>query len=69
VETGEIIGYVLTRGGAPGGPCLFLERDVEGRGVCTIYETRPDVCRRFDCHGAGGRRLVALGYVADRRAR
>ena len=54
------MGYVLSRGAAAGGPCLFLARDGEGRGVCTTYETRPDVCRRFDCDGGG--QLVAPGY-------
>jgi len=62
VDTGELVGYVLNRGAAPGGACLFLSRDAEGRGVCSIYDTRPDVCRRFDCAGAGRLRLIGLGY-------
>jgi len=67
IEAGAPVGYVLNRGGGPSGPCLLLERDSQGRGVCTIYPTRPDICRRFDCEGAGGRRLVALGYAVDHR--
>jgi len=67
-EAGEVVAYVLNRGGGPGGPCLFLERDALGRGVCTIYATRPDACRRFDCAGAGagGRQLLTLGYAIPR---
>jgi Fe-S-cluster containining protein len=48
----------------PGGPCLFFSRDAEGRGVCDIYDTRPDVCRAFDCRGEG-RQLIALGFILD----
>ena len=61
-EREEVIGYVLNRGGAAGGACLFLGRDAEGRGVCTIHATRPKVCPAFDCHGAGRLQLVALGH-------
>lgn len=31
------------------GPCLFFTRDQQGLGVCEIHETRPLVCRMFDC--------------------
>ncbi len=34
----------------PGGPCVFFTLDAEGRGVCEIYDTRPLVCRLFNCH-------------------
>ena len=62
MDAGEVTGYVLNRGGAAGGACLFLSRDEAGRGVCGIYTTRPDVCRGFDCAGAGGLQLIGLGY-------
>ncbi len=54
-------GQILTEGGlvAPedadwllngaGGPCVFFRRDGDDRGVCEIYETRPLVCRHFNC--------------------
>jgi Fe-S-cluster containining protein len=66
VQTEEVVAYVLNRGGLAGSPCVFLERDSFERGVCSIYETRPDVCRRFDCSGEGERQLVALGYLPGR---
>lgn len=31
------------------GPCVFLRRDRDGIGVCSIYDTRPLVCRLFRC--------------------
>ncbi len=33
----------------PGGPCVFFQRDAEGRGICEIYATRPLGCRLFNC--------------------
>src|SRR5262249_51776121 len=33
----------------PKGPCVFFHRDAEGRGICEIYDTRPLVCRLYDC--------------------
>lgn len=32
----------------PGGPCVFLRREGD-RGVCSIHDTRPFVCRVFSC--------------------
>lgn len=29
--------------------CPFLRKDPEGVAVCTIYETRPQICRDFRC--------------------
>lgn len=31
-------------------PCPLLERDAEGRAVCTVYDVRPYSCRRFGCY-------------------
>jgi len=39
----ELEGYLLN---APDGPCAFLDQDTL---LCTICETRPLVCRLFDC--------------------
>jgi len=41
--TDELEGYLLN---GTGGPCVFLDRNTM---LCTIYETRPLVCRLFDC--------------------
>jgi len=41
--TDELEGYLLN---GPDGPCVFLDRNTM---LCTIYETRPLVCRLFDC--------------------
>jgi Fe-S-cluster containining protein len=43
---------------------VFLD-DATNR--CTIYETRPLVCRLFDCDGPDRQELVALG-ILERRA-
>jgi Fe-S-cluster containining protein len=59
-DAGEPAGYVLNRGAFAGGACLFLGFEGE-RAVCGIYETRPEVCRLFDCERDGKLRLLALG--------
>ncbi len=54
------------------GPCQFLAWD-DGAGVCTIHETRPDVCRRLDCDGIRefGRKHLAewKAALADEESR
>lgn len=35
---------VLTPAGCP-----FLDRELDGKAVCAIYEARPYTCRRFQC--------------------
>ena len=45
--THEVEGYLLN---APDGPCAFLDRKT---GLCTIYDTRPLVCRLFRCDQPG----------------
>jgi Fe-S-cluster containining protein len=54
------------------GHCAALRVELEGRFVCTVYETRPDACRDLEresprCagelytkHGRAGARLVEL---------
>jgi len=39
----EQIGWLLN---GEGGPCVFFDRQIR---LCTIHETRPIVCRLFDC--------------------
>jgi Fe-S-cluster containining protein len=53
----ELEGYFLN---APDGPCVFLDRQTK---LCTIHETRPLVCRLFDCEGEGREQLIELGIV------
>jgi Fe-S-cluster containining protein len=37
--------------------------------LCTIYETRPLVCRLFDCDGDDRQQLVELGILPASRER
>jgi Fe-S-cluster containining protein len=51
--------------------CVFLD---QATNLCTIYETRPDVCRAFDCElderGIGFREhLAELAQVETARLR
>jgi Fe-S-cluster containining protein len=50
--------------------CPFLRKEEEGLFTCTIYETRPRICREFRCrtmliYGPEGREA---GYVKGRRS-
>lgn len=54
------LGYLLN---SPAGPCVFFSRDADGRGVCSIYDTRPLACRTFDCDGEGREKLIELGII------
>ena len=38
--------------------CTFLDQSTN---LCSIYETRPWVCRVFDCDGEGKEQLIQLG--------
>jgi Fe-S-cluster containining protein len=53
----ELAGYVLN---SPdnGFACTFLARSTN---LCSIYDTRPWVCRVFDCDREGGEQLVQFG--------
>lgn len=44
--TDEVEGHLLN---GEDGPCVFFDREQR---LCTIYETRPLVCRLFDCERA-----------------
>lgn len=56
----ELEGYLLNKVTEKGGACVFLD-DATSR--CKIYDTRPLICRRFDCNGAGREQLVELGIL------
>ena len=46
---GRISVYLLNKHDNGRTACVFLSRDSDGLGVCTIYGTRPRMCREFDC--------------------
>ena len=56
----ELEGYLLN---APDGPCRFLDRDTK---LCSIYATRPLLCRLFSCAGEGRDQLIELGMLPPR---
>ena len=43
--------------------CVFLDLETN---LCSIYATRPRVCRLFDCDGAGRDHLIELGILPPR---
>jgi Fe-S-cluster containining protein len=55
----ELEGYLLNTAEA-GNACAFLDQVTN---LCTIYETRPLVCRLFDCDRAGREQLIELGML------
>jgi hypothetical protein len=67
-EKGEPVAWLLnpiTTEGLDGlGPCPFLKPpapdDPAKAAVCTIHETRPDVCRRLDCDAL---KEIALSHL------
>ena len=50
----ELEGYLLN---ATDGPCVFLDRRTN---LCSIYDTRPWVCRLFDCDAEGKEQILQL---------
>ena len=61
----ELSGYLLNAA-ANGHACAFLDRQTN---LCTIYPTRPLVCRLFDCDGEEREELVQLGILPPREQR
>ena len=59
-HAGRLTGYRLN---AADGPCTFLDRQTE---LCTIRETRPLMCRLFDCDGQDRDDLVQVGVLPPR---
>jgi Fe-S-cluster containining protein len=55
----ELIGYFLNSRGKDMA-CVFLD---QATNLCTIYDTRPLVCRLYDCDGAGREQLIELGML------
>jgi len=51
----ELIGYLLNK--PPSNACVFLDE----QNLCSIYPTRPLVCRLFDCEKAKSDELIDLG--------
>jgi Fe-S-cluster containining protein len=52
----EMIGYFLN---GPNLACVFLDE----QNLCSIYPTRPLICRLFDCSGEGREQLIDLGIL------
>jgi Fe-S-cluster containining protein len=59
-ETRELIGFLLN---GHDGECVFLDKATN---LCGIHETRPLVCRLFDCDGGDRKDLVELGILSPR---
>lgn len=54
----ELAGYLLnTRDDYA---CVFLDKQTN---LCQIYDTRPLVCKSFDCRGEGREQLIELGII------
>ena len=58
----ELIGYLLNSK-ENDYACSFLDRKTN---LCTIYETRPLMCRLFNCDGEDRENLVQLGILPAR---
>jgi len=58
----ELVGYNLNDK-ANDYACTFLDRSTN---LCSIYDTRPWVCRVFDCDGEQREELVELGILPPR---
>ena len=58
--TRELIGYLLNDT-ENGGACAFLDRATN---LCGIYETRPLMCRQYDCSQRD--ELIELGVLPRR---
>jgi hypothetical protein len=56
----EMAGYLLN---GKDGPCVFLDRVTN---LCTIHDTRPLMCRLFNCDGEGREQLIELGILPPR---
>jgi Fe-S-cluster containining protein len=54
----ELEGYLLNGRDLA---CVFLDQETN---LCTIHETRPLVCRLFDCEGEGREQLIELGILS-----
>jgi len=52
------VGYILNS--REDMACVFLDRATN---LCTIHETRPLLCRLFDCDGEGREQLIELGII------
>ena len=60
----ELEGYLLN-GHSEDPACVFLD---QATNLCAIYDTRPLVCRLFDCDGEDRENLIQLGILPPRTA-
>jgi len=56
----ELIGYILNKCTDKGHACVFLD---DATSLCKIYDTRPLLCRLFNCDGEGREQLIELGII------
>ncbi len=56
----ELEGYLLNSS-ANDYACAFLDRQTN---LCTIYDTRPVICRLFDCEKKNRQDLIELGILS-----
>jgi Fe-S-cluster containining protein len=54
-----LVGYLLNRKEPGDHACVFLDEN----NLCSIYPTRPLMCRLFDCAGEGREQLIELGIL------
>jgi Fe-S-cluster containining protein len=54
----ELAGYILNM--RDDCACVFLDKQTN---LCQIHETRPLVCRLFNCEGEGREQLIELGII------
>ena len=45
------------------GPCVFFDESATDGRVCSIYETRPDSCRAYDCDTGFAQQLKENGVL------
>ena len=62
----ELMGYMLNKVTDTSNACTFLN---ETTNLCSIYDTRPWVCRVFDCDGEDRDELIQLGILPPRGER
>lgn len=56
--TDQVEGYLLNS--RDDMACVFLDHATN---LCSIYSSRPLICRLFDCSGEGKEQLIELGII------
>lgn len=45
------------------GPCVFFDENASDGAVCSIYDTRPDACRAYNCDTGFAAQLKEKGVL------